>query len=277
MRTCVSVVSGLLLFSAGASVQAQTQSATATQTKPPVLEITELPTARTDLGPRTLTADLVACTDLPTTSMPNSPYRILSGQAGDNHRQYAPGELVVLNGGTPKGYMIGQRFFVRRLQLGIMGEPPTTETPGAIRSAGWLTVVAADHNFALARVDFACDTVLADDYLEPFVEPTLPGRVADAGPTNFTDLGKVLFGADRRESFGSGDVANVDRGKVHGFGLGTRVGFYRDRVTGTPLVEMGEGVVVEVAAETSKIVLTRARDAVFVGDYVAVRGTVTQQ
>jgi hypothetical protein len=273
MRTCASVISGLLLFAAGAAAQGQTQTATsATQLKAPAVEVMSAPTSRTDLGPRTLSPEIVACTDLPTTTTPNTTYRILSSQTGDNHRQYAVGELVVLNGGTPKGYMIGQRFYVRRLQSGLMGEAPSQDTPGNIRTAGWITVVAADENFALARVDFACDAVLAEDYLEPFVETTLPAHVAETAPTNFTDLGKVLFGTDRRESFGAGDLANIDRGKTHGFAVGTRVGFYRDRVTGTPLVEMGEGVVVEVAAETAKVVLTRTTDAVMVGDYVAVRG-----
>jgi hypothetical protein len=36
---------------------------------------------------------------------------------------------------------------------------------------------------------------------------------------------------------------------------------------------MGAGVVVEVAAETSKVVLVRASEVIIRGDYVAVRGT----
>jgi len=247
--------------------------ATAASAQAPALSVTALTPTDMALGPRTLNAALVACTDLPTVAPSASPLRILAAQTGDKHQTYAPGDVVVLNGGTPEGFLVGQRYFVRRLQFGLTGEPPSAVVQGAVRTAGWLSVIGVDERFALARVDYACDTVQAGDYLEPFVEPVLPTTVVADGPTNFADMGHVLFGADRRQTFGSGDIANVDRGKTHGIGVGTRVAFYRDRLNGTPLVEMGAGVVVEVAAETSKVVLVRAREVIIRGDYVAVRGT----
>jgi hypothetical protein len=261
MRTGAFFLIGVLGCAAAASAQA------------PALSVTGPSLTDMALGPRTLHAALVACTDLPTTAPSASPLRILAAQTGDKHQVYAPGDVVVLNGGTPVGFLVGQRYFVRRLQFGLTGEAPSADVQGAVRTAGWLSVIGVDERFALARVDYACDTVQAGDYLEPFVEPVLPNTVVADGPTNFADMGRVLFGADRRQTFGSGDIANVDRGKTHGIGVGTRVAFYRDRLNGTPLVEMGAGVVVEVAAETSKVVLVRTREVIIRGDYVAVRGT----
>jgi hypothetical protein len=261
MRTCAIVLIGFVACATAASAQTPTMSVIAP--------------AATDmaLGPRTLNAALVACTDLPTTAPSASPLRILAAQTGDKHQTHSPGDIVVVNGGTSVGLVVGQRYFIRRLQFGLTGEPPSATTQGAVRTAGWLIIAGADERFALARVDYACDTILTGDYLEPFVEPVLPRVIVPDGRSNFTDMGQVLFGADRRQTFGSGDIANVDRGKAHGIGVGTRVAFYRDRRNGTPLVEMGAGVVVEVTAETSKVVLVRASEVIIRGDYVAVRGT----
>jgi hypothetical protein len=261
MRTFGFVLSGVLVAASSAFGQVSS------------VQVMEAPATNPNLGPRTLTASIVACTDLPTATVPASALRILSGQVGDDHTVYAPGEIVVLNGGTPQGLLVGQRYFSRRLQLGFEGEPPSVESRGAIRTSGWLTVIAADERFALARVDFACDNVESGDYLDPYVEPVLPASATADGPPNFTDMGRVLFGPDRRQTFGAGDLANIDRGTAQGIGIGTRVAFYRDRMSGTPLVEMGAGVVVETTADTAKVVLVRARDAVWRGDYVVIRGT----
>jgi hypothetical protein len=97
--------------------------------------------------------------------------------------------------------------------------------------------------------------------------------VAGDGASNFADMGRVLFGSDRRQTFGAGDITNIDRGKAKGVGLGTRVAFYRDRQNGTPLFELGAGVVIDVAEESAKVIVVRAREAVTLGDYVAIRGT----
>lgn len=225
------------------------------------------------LGPRTLTPNIVSCTDLPTQVVPASALRVVAAQTGSEQMLYAAGATVVLNGGTPQGVMVGQRYFIRHLQLGLTGEPPSPATPAPIRTAGYLTVVAADERFALARIDFTCDAVEAGDYLEPFVDPVVPTVVAADGPAQFADLGRVLFGSDRRQTFGAGDLANIDRGTSKGIGIGTRVAFYRDRQNGTPLVELGVGIVLDVAAESAKVVLVRASEAVISGDYFAVRGT----
>jgi hypothetical protein len=273
MRTFGFVLSGVLVAATSAFGQVSS------------VQVIEPPATSPHLGPRTLTASIVACTDLPTTTVPTPTLRILAAQSGDDHTVYAPGEIVVLNGGTPQGILVGRRYFTRRLQLGYDALPPSVASRGAIRTTGWLTVIAADQGFALARVDYACDNVEGGDYLEPYVEPVLPASAVADGPPKFVDwnaeryrwegvdLGRVLFGVDRRQTFGAGDVANIDWGTSKGIGIGTRVGFYRDRSNGTPLVEMGAGVVVETTADTAKVVVTRASEAVMRGDYVVVRGT----
>jgi len=273
MRTFGLVLSGVL--AAATSAFGQVSS----------VQVIEAPATNTNHGPRTLTAAIVACTDLPTATEPTPSLRVLAAQTGDHHTVYAPGEIIVINGGTPQGLSVGSRYFTRRLQLGIEAEPPSVTTRGAIRTSGWITVIASDEEFALARIDYACDSVAVGDYLEPYVEPSLPASTAADGPPHFSDwspterrwvavnLGRVLLGTDRRQTFGAGDLTNIDRGTAKGVGIGTRVGFYRDRLNGTPLVETGAGVVVETTADTAKVVVTRATEAVMQGDWVVIRGT----
>jgi hypothetical protein len=269
MRIFALSVTGVLAI-AGA-VSAQTP---APQNPPtPQIRVTGPPTTPAPLGPRTVSPAIVACTDMPTTVVPENPLRVVASHSGTMHTIYKPGDIVVINGGTPQGVTPGQRYYTRRLQLGFDAQLPSPAAPGAIRTTGWLTIVSADDRFALARIDNGCDDVGPDDYLEPFAEPVLPRAIAIAGPPNFSDMGRVMFGVDRRQTFGSGDLANIDRGKSHGIGTGTRVAFYRDRMNDTPLVAMGEGIVVEVFENTSKVVLTRTNEAVWRGDYVVILGT----
>lgn len=222
-------------------------------------------------GGKTVVPALVACTDLPTATVPVPALRILGPHAGDAHAASSRADLVVLSGGTPQGLLIGQRYFTRRLHQPTSKETISDIDLGAIRTTGWLTVVAADERFALARIDYACVSVEAGDYLEPYVEPALPTPAANDGQTNFKDLGHVLFGIDRREMFGAGDVLSIDRGSAQGLVAGTRVAFYRDRHNGTPLVEVGVGVVIEVSTDSSKVVLERTFPDVRLGDYFAIR------
>jgi hypothetical protein len=229
-------------------------------------------TPRDDLGPRTVLPAMVACTDLPTLlPAPAAPMRIVAPHAGDRHEASNRGHVVVLNGGTPQGYAVGQRYFARRWQPPVDRELSGPASHPSIRTAGWLTVIAADDRSALARVDYACDTVLAGDYLEPYTEPPLPGPLPAGGDTNFSELGRVMSGTDRRQRFGAGDFLNIDRGSETGIAMGTLIAFYRDRGNGTPLVHLGLGVVVEVSPATSKVVVQRSSEAVHAGDYYGIR------
>jgi hypothetical protein len=268
MRTPLLVLAGLLMMAGSAAAQT------------PTLTVLQPTVTNAELGPRSLTPTWLACTDWTTSAMPTSSLRLLASQSGSNNQVFRTGETVVINVGTPV-VTPGQRFFVRRYQdgvggdtqvrYGMAGQTANATERGAIRTAGWLTVVAADQRFALARVDHACDSVMAGDYLDPFIEPTLPATVDPAGQTDFSHLGKVLFGTDRRLTFGDGDVLSIDRGTAQGITPGMRLSFYRDRMNGTPLVELGSGVVLEVLADTAKVVVVRVSDWVQMGDYYGVR------
>jgi hypothetical protein len=256
MRTTLVLLA--LLFSTAAMAAAQPPLASATPPPP--------------LGPLTLTPTVVACTDVPTTSSPATDLRVLGLHNGDRRLNAARGDVVVLNGGTPQGFAIGQQYFTRRVRKPSDHGPVTAENPAAVLTSGWLTVVAADARFSLARIDQSCVAIEAGDYLEPYVEPVLPTTVGEPGRTEFNELGRVLFGIWRRSAFGAGDLLSIDRGSSKGLTIGTRVAFYRDRRNGMPLVELAEGIVIEVSADSAKVVLERAAMEIRQGDLYGIRG-----
>jgi hypothetical protein len=224
-------------------------------------------------GGKGLLSAHLACTDLPVTVVAVPTLRIVAPHGGDLREGAVQNQLVVLNGGTPQGFAIGQRYFTRRVAPPIDHAPVSAVAPGAWRTTGWLTIVAADERFALGRIDHACVTVESGDYLEPYVEPVVPAAPEADGPPNFADMARVLFGRDRHEGFGQGDLLSIDRGASKGLTLGTRVSFYRDRRIGTPLFELGSGIVVEVSPESSKVAVERAYPDIAGGDYAAIRRT----
>jgi hypothetical protein len=236
MRRLILVLVGLAAFAAPASAQL-----------PP-----------DGLGPRTLLPAHIMCVDLPVQMSPSVTLRIAGGWEGIDRRSYAENDLVVVPGGTSANLAVGQRFIARRVQGGAYSDPMRDTGFLAVRTSGVVTVIAADQRFAIARVEYGCDEVAQGDYLEPYTETALP-RPIDGGTVDWDDRGRVLFGADRRELFGDGDVFSFDRGSEHGILNGARVVVYRDRHNGLPLIEIGHAVVVEVSARTSKAVVVKLR------------------
>ena len=219
-----------------------------------------------------LPADVLslACAPSVTYDEVSVPLRVTGGQDVVVRRMYAPGDLVTINAGTRHGITVGQEFFTRRV-LVSRKEAVTRDTPGVIRTSGWIRVYAVDEVMSLATVTHACESIDVDDYLEPFVLPQVPAADAPVAAQR-ENYGRVMVGQDRRRSFGAGDYLTVDRGTEHGVTVGTRFVFYRDkREKGNFLFELGEAVVVSVKTDLSTVQVLTALDAISTGDYAAMR------
>ena len=215
----------------------------------------------------------LACAPPPTFAGEPDHVRHIAGMQGTAPRTvYGSYDLVVLDGGAKDGLQLGQWFFVRRAnRFGMFG-------PGHGRGAktlGWIHVVAVNDATAIAQVDHTCGAVIAGDYLEPFVAPAEPVAVdmtATGGDPDFENLGRIFNGSEDRSTFGDGDFALIDRGSEQGITPGQRVAIYRDlRVAGLPLASVGEAVVISTGGSAAIARITRVRDAVIEGDYVALR------
>ena len=220
-----------------------------------------------------LPADVLglACAPQAAYEAPPTPLRITGGQDSFVRRNHLPGDLVTINAGSMNGIEVGQEFFVRRLQKTSLGAV-TRDTPGIIRTTGWIRVYAVDDEWSLATITHACDTITIDDYLEPFALPTVPAAAAERVKPERGNYGRVMTGTDRRRTFGKGDYLIVNRGSDHGVTAGALFVFYRDkRQPENFLYELGEAMAVDVKADTATLYVTLSRDTINEGDYVAQR------
>jgi hypothetical protein len=215
----------------------------------------------------------VACAPPPTLDGEPGNVRHVIGTQDSTPRTLLGGrDLVVIDGGTKDGLQLGQQFFVRRAnRFGMYG---AGRGRGA-KTLGWLHVVAVNESTAIARIDHTCGALIATDYLEPFVAPVVPAgadAVDTTGEPDFTSLGRIMNGSEDRTTFGNGDFALIDRGTEQGVTPGQRFAIYRDlRVGGLPLATIGEAVVITAGDSAAVARITRTRDAVVQGDYIAFR------
>ena len=216
----------------------------------------------------------LSCADLPVFGAPRPVHRLAAAQEGDAklRRAFAPPDTLMLPGGTSVGLQTGQQYFVRRLLPSPNHEKPSATKPGMVHTAGWITIIGSDGFSALARIDYACDHFLKNDYLEPFTASQMPTAVAAPGAPQFTDMGRLLFGNDGRRSFANGDLIVVDKGSSHGLTAGARLSVFRDPKNGGPLVPVGHAIVLTVAGDTATVIADRVRDALTAGDWVGLDG-----
>lgn len=221
-------------------------------------------------GPRTLTAPMVICTDLPAVHKP-IPRLVVFGPYTPEARLAATEGQIVIKRMPEDGLAVGQRYVTQRIQGDPKQFPRPGEGYGDLRVTGWVTIRALDEVNALAQIDFACDSIEVGDMLEPFVELTLPAAPSAMVEPDFSDRGNILFGVDNRVTFGDGDVMSIDRGTIHGVVAGARYALYRDLRNGMPLLYLGEAVVLATSEQTSKVSVTRVIDAIQPGDIVVPR------
>jgi hypothetical protein len=223
--------------------------------------------------PTHLSPDVLSllCAPAITYEVPAVPLRITGGQALDARVAWAPGDLVTINAGRNNGIQVGQEFFVRRLQK-ERDQIVSRETPGTVRTTGWIRVYAVDDEMSLVTIQYACDSVEPGDYLEPFAMPTAIPRAPKTGKPEKGNYARVLSGSDRRQSFSAGEFIVIDRGKDYGIVPGSQFVVYHDKKEpGNFLYEVADAVAVDVRDSSATLHLTFSRTAVIVNDYVSMR------
>jgi hypothetical protein len=212
-----------------------------------------------------------ACAPSLAYEVPAVPLRVTGGQAMGKKVVWAPGDLITINAGRNNGMQVGQEFFVRRLQK-ERDRSVTRETPGTIRTAGWIRVYAVDDEMSLATIQYACDNVETGDYLEPFALPTAAPRGPKVGKPEKGNYARVIAGNDKKMVFGAGEYVVIDRGKDHGIVPGSQFVVYNDKQQpGNFLFESAEAVAVDVRETSSTLHVTFSRMPVTVNDYVSMR------
>jgi hypothetical protein len=231
------------------------------------------PAVRAQSEPDTFSPEQIAyaCSPLPVTgAAPANTPRITGSQNTEARSLFGSRDLLVISGGAAAGIQLGQRYFVKHQMTYGAGTLVPTQMP---HTTGWIRVVAVNGTTAIATVEFACDGIIAGDYLAPFVLPLVPAetdRNDTSGTPDFSAaLGHVLFGNEVHDTGVAGDFMMLDRGARQGMSPGVRLAIYRDlHVGGVPLVAIGDAIVVSTADTMSVMRIVATRDVIQGGDYV---------
>jgi hypothetical protein len=209
----------------------------------------------------------VACGPAAAWEPPLAAMRIVAGEI-QGRATFGPGEVVIVDAGRAHGLEVGQEFFVRRAFRDQFLEPVDGALPPmTIRTAGWVRLLEVHEGTATARILHSCDAIGDGDYLEPFTLPVVPPPLA--GAPDYGDPARLLLGDERRQIGAAGTLMVLDRGADQGVLAGQRLTVFRPTIEGGPVRRVAEATVMTVRPHTALIRIETSRDAVYVGDLVA--------
>ena len=212
-------------------------------------------------------ASELACGPMAAAVRPATGIQILGGEEW-GRGQFAPGDRVVINAGSSQGLAPGQEYFIRRIITDRYAEKLAEVDPISIHTAGWLRLIDVETDRSIGAVSRACDAVHDGDYLEPFVLPAVPTALPSAAP-DFANPGRVLLADERRQLGAPGMLMVLDRGSDHGLRPGQQLTIFR-MAPGGPILRVGGATALAVSPATSTIRIDQSRDAIYVGDKVAI-------
>lgn len=212
----------------------------------------------------------IACAPRLALGEPSSPLTLIGSAADPAKTLFWPGDALVISGGAEQGVAVGQEYFVRGVFTARGLDPANPNPLLALRTAGWIRVVAVQQTSGVAIAVYACGEFELGDHLEPFALPTSP-MLGPAGEADYTDPALVLFGRDGSVVVGERQFMVIDRGSSQGVEPGQRLTIFREAVGPRgPVIEVAEAVIVSVAPDSATARLLKAQDPVYAGDLIAV-------
>jgi hypothetical protein len=183
---------------------------------------------------------------------------------------YAPGDALIINAGVSQGVQPGQQYFVRRPVNDASTKPPKVGAVYGVHTAGWVTIVDAKESMAVATVTHACDGIMEGDFLEPYTDPLVPPPALSGSP-DYEHPGRILLADERRQTGYPGLVMLIDLGTEGGVRAGQTLTVYRETLNGQgPVIDVGRATVLSVSPRSSVVRIDSSREAVYLGDLVAI-------
>jgi hypothetical protein len=193
--------------------------------------------------------------------------RVLGGYV-HGRTMFGPGDAMIIGGGA--GVQKGQQYFVRRAVPDLSVKQPKEGALYGVHTAGWVTIIDVKDTIAIATLTHACDGVLEGDYLEPFVPPALPPSSL-AGAPDYANPGRIMLADELRQLGAPGMVLLMNRGVDDGVRAGQLLTIYRESIGGLgPIIDVGRGTVLSANAKSALVRVDSTRDAVYMGDLVAI-------
>jgi hypothetical protein len=200
---------------------------------------------------------------------PETQVRVIAGQE-PGHWLFGERDAVVVNAGTSQGVRAGQEYYIRRIVHDPYTPWTSTMKQYSIHTAGVLTIVEARDGVSIATITEMCDGVMEGDYLEPFVRPAAPSA-ADEGKPDYSAPGRIVMGDERAQTGSAGSLMIVNQGSDQGLHPGQALTIYRPTLSGAgPVLQIGDAHVISVQPLTAVVRVGNTRDAVYVGDLVAI-------
>jgi hypothetical protein len=180
-----------------------------------------------------------------------------------------PGDLVQLSAGESQGLTAGQNLVVRRrFQTGERWVSKKVAT-FAEQTAGLVQVLEVHPQSSVAMVVYQCGELIAGDSVEPY-QPQLAVATQAGGTPKFDEPARIITGEDGQEMGAVRQMMVIDRGIMQGVARGQRLTIFRRMSGDRPPVMLGDGVVVAVRSDSATFRIERAKDAITVGDLVAI-------
>ena len=194
---------------------------------------------------------------------------VLGHREDINRTIFGTKDVLVLDIGADFGAAVGQNYVVRRKFRTGDKHVPAAEASFGEQTAGLIQVVQTTPEHSIAVVVYACSELYAGDTIDSF--DSLPLLSAQrAGTPHFDEPAHIIFGEHGRTMGAPKQLMVIDRGSADGALRGQRLTVFR-RVLGErgPVSRIADGIVVAVRENSATIRIEHSRDAVTVGDLVA--------
>ena len=179
-----------------------------------------------------------------------------------------PNDLLKIDAGEKQEVATGQNLVVRRrFQSGERFAPKKLQTFGE-QTVGLVQILETKPDSSVAIVVYACGEISAGDSIERYV-PQPAFFAVPAGTARFDQPARITIGEHGQQAAATGQMMVIDRGIMQGLQRGQQLTIFRRAGSARP-VEIGDGVIVSVRADSATIRIERATDAVMVGDLVAI-------
>jgi hypothetical protein len=220
-------------------------------------------------APRPDLLQQIACAPAGLPAPPVASMRVLGGYV-QGRSMFGPGDAIIVGAGTAQGVQKGQQYYIRRSVQNASTPQPKVGALYGVHTAGWVTVVDVKEAMAVATVSHSCDGVLEGDYLEPYVPPALPAAALTGAP-DYEHPGHIVMADELRQTGTAGMFMLMDRGVDDGVRAGQFLTIFRETHNGQgPLLDVGRATVFSANAKSSVVRIDSSREAVYLGDLVAI-------
>ena len=252
----------------------------------------------------------VYCSGFVTNQKLSNEMHLISGEQSGEKITFSQGDYVYINRGSNKGVKVGDEFSVLRpvqepmKAMWFRGQTQLMRAMGtAYEDEGRIKVVRADAKISIAQVVFSCGYMQRGDTLQSFQERPAP-PYKDPGLFNhFAEpsgkaTGTVVNMSDFEQLASRNHTAYVNLGAAQGVKVGDYLRIFRyqgstreevpqyrnlqyemlgfgstpERYTGRDLPRevLGEGIVLNVSANSSTVLITTATAPIFAGDFAEI-------